>query len=443
MDILEQLGLLQTDQSRRPSTPFEAVEDAAATARLKCADRSQLSFARSFDEVLPGDHVARSIWKIVEHLDLSALYKRIRSRQGNAGAPAIDPKITLALWVLATSEGEGSAREIAELCRRHDAYRWMCGGVSVRAHHLSDFRSENGKVFSSLITQVVSVCLKHGLCDLSRVAQDGTRVRASAGAASFRRGQTLEELRGLAQEHLDEVLRDAGNQEHTAVRRAARERGARDVLARIDAAIAELPQVAELKAKRKSEEEPRVSTTDEKARVMRMPDNGFRPAYNVQLAATVDRARLIVGVDVSNSGSDTGLATPMMEQIEDRFGQRPTELLADSAYASHDEIDALHIEGTTLVAPFKKQRKGTRPPTEARDTDSPAVADWRARMQTDDAKAALRLRGATIECVNADGKQHRGLDTAPIRGPAKVLGWATLFALTYNILRVISLVGQA
>jgi transposase len=215
--------------------PVTGTQDARNELRLKRPERFQREFViRDLDALLEVDHRARAMWKIAERLDLSALYKKIDARGSNAGAPAIDPLITLVLWIYATSEGVGSAREIADLCERHDAYRWICGGVSVKAHHLSDFRSRNGAVFSNLIVQVVAPLLKHDICDLSRVAQDGTRVRASAGAVSFRKGETLERLREEARQHLASVLADAEDPSRSSIQRIARARGARERLARIE-----------------------------------------------------------------------------------------------------------------------------------------------------------------------------------------------------------------
>lgn len=412
------------------------MSSARSGVRVKKAERRQLRLEqRTLDDALEADHPARLLWCLAEKLDLSPLYDRIKSRDDNPGAPAIDPLITLMLWIYATTEGEASAREIAELCVRHDAYRWICGGVQVKAHHLSDFRAESGPLFCRLITQVVTVAVHQELCDLSRVALDGTRLRASAGAASFRRDVSLQEAKRKAEEHLAAVLEDAQNPSHTLVRRRARERGATDRLARIENALAEL----EAMGPAAEEAEHRVSTTDPDCRVMKRADAGFRPGFNAQFAVTTGKAQLIVGVEVTPFGTDQSAALPMVEQLADRYGTTPKELLTDGGYVSHDEIDALAEQNVKLVAPLPKRRKGQRPPEEPRKTDSPAVAEWRARMQTDEAKELYKLRGQTVERVNADGKQHRALDDVPVRGVEKAFAFVSLFALSFNLLRLIAL----
>lgn len=413
-------------------------------ARLREANRAQIVWGRiDLDAQLEPEHPARAIMAVVERLELSALYAHIAARDEVAGAPAIDPKILLSLWLYATSEGEGNAREIWRLTREHAAYRWLCGGVDVGYHTLSDFRSERGEVFDALITQVLGLLMKQDLVDLSRVAQDGTRVRASAGAASFRREQTLKELIEEARAHLAAVTQEAADPTLGARRAAARKRGARERLERLEAALEQVPAVTETKKRSGAKDKtPRVSTTDPDARVMKMGDGGYRPAFNLQFCTTSDAARVIVGYDVTNRGSDAGQSTPMLEQVERRTSQLPKEFLVDGGYAQHEAIDEAAQKQVTLYAPVPKPRKDqTRDPHLPLPDDSEAVAAWRKRMGTDEAKALYKQRAATAETVNADAKTHRGLDRLSVRGLTPVLGSVALFVLTYDILRFLSLGG--
>ena len=366
---------------------------------------------------LAEDHPARAIWAVVERLNLSALYAGIEARNEVAGTLAIDPKILLALWVHATSDGEGSARELWRLTQVHDAYRWICGGVDVGYHTLSDFRSQQAKVIDGLITQVLGLLMQQDLVDLSRVAQDGTRVRASAGASSFRREQTLAALMIEAREHLrrSRARRPTLPSPRVGPRR---KRGARERLARLEAALQQVPEVTETKKRSGAKDATvRVSTTDPEARVMKMGDGGFRPAFNIQFATTADKARVIVGVDVSNRGSDMGQTTPMLDQIEKRTGVRPDEMLIDGGYAQHDAIDHAVEHGITVYAPLPKPREGdNRDPHVPREGDSAAVGAWRKRMATDEAKTIYKQRAATAETVNADAKAtSRARQPAPSR----------------------------
>jgi transposase len=411
-------------------------------ARLRQTNRAQITWGRiDLDAQLPEDHAARAISAVIERLDLKALYAQIKARDEVAGTFAIDPRILLGLWVYATSEGEGSAREVWRLTQVHAAYRWICGGVAIGYHTLSDFRSQQGEVVDELITQVLALLMKQELVDLSRVAQDGTRVRASAGASSFRREQTLQALMQEARAHLEAVTGEAADPAVSALRAAARRRGAQERLDRIEAAVRQVPEVTATKQRSGAKDATvRVSTTDPDARVMKMGDGGFRPAFNVQFAATTDHARVIVGVEVTNRGSDMGESTPMLAQIEQRTGVRPRELLVDGGYPGHEAIDKAAALDVTVYAPLPKPRQGDlRDPHAPREDDSEAVAAWRARMATDEAKTIYKERAATAETVNADAKAHRGLDSFGVRGLDKVAGCACLVALTYNILRLITL----
>jgi len=419
----------------------ELPADPEAGARLRRANRAQRVWGPiDCDDSLPPDHPARDIWAVLEKLDLRAFYAQVEARDSEPGVAAIDPRILLALWIYATSDGVASGREIADLTRRHDAYRWICGGVTVAYRCLTDFRAQSGKRFAELVTQVLALMMKHELLDLHRVAQDGTRVRASAGASSFRRGQTLAQLVTEARAHLDQITREA-DAKVSACRAAAQRRGARDRLQRLEAALAELPEIEATKRRSGAKDTtPRASTTDAEARVMKMGDGGFRPAFNVQFATTTDAARAIVGVSVGNRGSDMGQATPMIQQIEARTGVRPDEFLVDGGYAKHDAIDEAAALGTTFFAPLPKPRSGDQTdPTLPKEGDSPAVAEWRARMGTVEAKEIYKQRAATAETVNADGKVNRGLDHFSVRGIDSVTGVACLFALTYDILRYLSI----
>lgn len=286
--------------------------------RLLCAERRQIRLLpMDLESRLAADHPARSIWTLVEKLDLSAFENSIKSRGEGAGRPAIDPRILVTLWVFATSEGVGSARELEELCGVHDAYRWICGGVPVCAHTLSDFRVAHPQALDDLLTRLLAVLKNQGLVDLKRVAQDGMRVRASAGAASFRREPSLKKCLEEARRQVEEVAGEAGDGSCER-RKASRRRAAEDRLKRVERALELLPEVQKVK---KAGDKPnaRVSTTDPEARVMKMGDGGFRPAWNVQFS-TDTGSRFIAGVDVDNRGNDYGRLDPMVDQIASRTG---------------------------------------------------------------------------------------------------------------------------
>jgi transposase len=418
---------------------------AASRPRLLYANRHQGEFRDdSLDQLLPAEHSVRGVWQFVESLDLSALVAQVRSVPGNAGAPAIDPRILLALWLQATIDGVGSSRRLAGLCVDHLVYRWLCGGVEVGYHTLADFRTGHGPVLNDLLTQTVAVLLHEELIDLNRVAQDGLRVRAAAGASSFRRAKTIETCLAEAQEQVAALQAQADEDAGAASRReqAARQRSAADRVARLRAARAELVTLQATNAdqppsRQKDPAEVRASTTDPECRKMKMPDGGFRPAYNVQFATTTDGG-VVVGVDVTNDGTDSQQMPPMLDQIEERFGQRPGEALVDGGYATVDAIDQAERAGTTVYAPPREERKqldAGQDPYARKKSDTDATAQWRARMGTPESKTIYKQRASTAEWVNAQVR-NRNLYRVTVRGRAKVLVVVLWHALAHNLGRL-------
>ena len=420
----------------RPQPP-----EVKAEPRLQRPNREQVELRPvDLESLLAADHRARVVWEFVEGLDLAPLYAEIKAVEGHAGRPAIDPAILMALWLYATVEGVGSARAIARLCDEHDAYRWMCGGVSVNHHTLADFRVQHAESLDRVLTTSVATLMAEGLVTLTRVAQDGVRVRASAGAASFRRRPRLEAFLAEAAAQVEALRQELDDDPGATTRRqaAARQRAVAERRQRVAKALEQLPEV-EAKKKATEREQARASTTDPEARVMKMADGGFRPAFNAQLA-TDTAAQVIVGVDANNLGSDLGQLAPMTEQLQERYGRAPAEMLVDGGFAKHDDIIAVARPevGCTVYAPVPEPRDPTRDPYQPCPGDPQAIAQWRQRMGTEAAKTIYKERAATSECVNALAR-NRGLRQFPVRGLAKVKAVLLWFALAHNLMRAMAL----
>jgi transposase len=425
---------------RTPAPEASVADD--RPVRYATADRTQIELLPTDLEArLPPDHAARLVWRFIEGLDLSAFYAGIKAREGGAGRTPIDPKILLALWLYATIDGVGSARAVDRLCGAHDAYRWLCGGVSVNYHTLSDFRVQHQAALEDLLTQSITVLLHRGVVTLARVAHDGTRVRASAGVGSFRRAASLRDCQRTARQQVARTVRqqdgEGGRREVAAQARAAREREAC-----VDEALRQLPDVQAMKdrsTKRgQRRREARVSTTDPDARIMKLADGGYRPAYNVQFATDMD-SRVVVGVHATNQPSDQGTFLPMLAQLRRRTGRVPACGVVDAGVNTKDTVTQAAAAGVTMYAPVPA-RTGVTDPTARCADDSDAVARWRERMATPDAKAIYRHRGAVAEWVNADARTHRTLNHVRVRGLAKVHTWALWVALAHNLLRTMGLV---
>ena len=426
-----------------PTEAGPAEPEGRARPRLQRPQRDQITLRPSdLESLLPADHRARLVWAFVEGLDLAPLYDRIRAVEGHPGRPPIDPAILVSLWLYATLVGIGSARALDRLCAEHDAYRWLAGGVGVNYHTLAAFRVDEADVLDALLTESVAALLADGLVTMAVVAQDGVRVRASAGAASYRRRPTLERFLAEAEAQVATLKAELDDDPAATSRRiaAARERAATERAERVRRALEHLPELEAAKRRRaKPVIDARASTTDPEATVMKMADGGYRPAYNVQFAADT-KSQVIVGLDVTPAGNDQGQLTPMVRQLQGRYGRAPDALLADAGYLKTAEIDELAAAacGTTLYLPPRIPADPTRDPYRALPDDSPTVAAWRVRMGTAAAKALYKDRAATAECVNAIAR-NRGLQRFGVRGREKARAISLWFALAHNLMRTVAL----
>jgi transposase len=424
------------------------------SVRLRYAVRNQVAMrCESLDSLLPPEHPVRDVWQFVCDRDLSAFLASVEALAGQAGAPAFDPRILITLWLQATLDGIGSARELADLCAQHLVYRWICGDTPINYHTLSAFRVQRAAALDGLLTQSVATLCAAGLAQLQRVSQDGMRVRAQASSKSFRRATTLQQHLRAAEAQVGAlkacVAEDAGAVSRRS--QAARQRAATERLERLRQAEAEMAKVQAANARRaatpknvaqaKQPEALRVSTTDPEARKMKMGDGGYRPAFNVQFATTTVGG-VIAGVRVGQVGSDYGELEPMIEQLRARYDQTPQEVLVDGGFATLETIERMTGQAITIYTPEKattaKAEPVGEPTKKRRRPDSPAVAAWRQRMNREEGKAIYRQRASTAEWVNALAR-NRGLQQFLVRGLEKVQAVATWFAVAHNLQRALAL----
>jgi transposase len=418
-------------------------------ARVVGPDRRQLRWDMiDLEGLLPAAHRARVVWSFVESLDLSELYERVKSREGEAGRPAADPAVLIALWLYATVEGVGSARELERLAQSDAAYRWLAGGVPLNYHGLADFRVDSAEVLDRLLRQSVTALIAEGLISLDEIAVDGTKIRANASQGSFRTGEKLLKIEAAVAERLAALKQELSSDPGASSRRrqVARERAAREVQERAGRARGALER---LEGERKSravkhakdearKKAPKASTTDPEARHMRFPDGALRPAYNAQIAAA-PKEGVIVSIDVTDRRNDAGLAGPMVDDIVRRYGRTPDKLLVDTSYATGEDIVALaaHAGGPVSVyTPPPGERDDIKPASLARrrrkrEKEPACLKAWRERMASETGKAVYALR-QRIERINADRKNH-GFGFLPVRGLIKAKAHALWHAIANNL----------
>lgn len=430
----------------------ESVVGAKGAVRLRKPERRQLAMVtQCADDLVRALHPVRTVMSVVEKLDVSGFCEPIRARAGVAGRDATDPGLLVGIWLYGCVRGIGSARELARRCEESAPFRWLCGGVSVNHRLLSDFRCDHAEALDALFTQVLVSLVDKKLVRVSRISQDGVRIRVSAGSSSFRREERLQQLLEQAKQQVLELRKQlespAQSGAVTARQRAARTRAAESRQQRLEEAIAQLPELkrkqaeaAQRAGKGKSGDQirakqPRVSTTDAATRGMKMANGGFNPAANVQLA-TDTTSRAILGVEVSNEGSDSaGLSEPMRQQVEQRTGGKVKQHLVDGGYLRLEDIVQAHQQEVELFVPAKPARNPQNRGQELtpKPSDSEAIRAWKQRMGSDEGKKIYQQRAATSETVNAELRTYRGLASLTVRGLNKIKCVALWCALAYNL----------
>jgi transposase len=418
--------------------------------KLKTSVRTQYEFyTLCLDQLLPEDHKARQVWDFVSEMDLSACFTDVITFHSEVGRSKIDPKILFTLWVYSILDGNSSARKLEELCLNHDVYKWICGGVSVSRTTLAEFRSVNQRKFDELLTKCLAVMVKYNLISDSDFSQDGTKVKANAGNNSFRTEDSLKNLEIKATEYLNDLKREerASNEAYEKRKLQEKIRRTTEKQNRIKSALESLDEarcgkiINGTRNNAKPTEEDlknvRASTTDPEVRKMKMGDNGYRLAYNVQFATGLD-SRVIYGVDVVKT-LDPGTAPRLMNQVQERLKninivEGLKNWIADSAYSAKNDIITIAnlFPGCFYYAPAKP-RKGIDPKVHHKN-DCDALKAWRDSINSDHVQEIYKKRCSTAEFSNMQVK-NQALKEFSVRGLVKVKGMAILHAIAQNICR--------
>ena len=331
--------------------------------RCKLIDRKQLCFRPVDVENLVGPgHRVRAIWEFIGRLDLSGFYASVEAVEGEAGRPVWEPQLLISLWVYAYRDGVNSAREIAQLCEYHPAYQWLTGMEVVNYHTLADFRVAHQKELDDLFAQVLGVLSYHKLITLKRVMHDGTKIKAAAAEKSFRREATLQAHLERARQQV-QALSEANAEELSARKAAARKRALCEKQQRLQAALDEIEKLKNNQTQPSEEQphqdkakEPRASTTDSQARIMIGAKGAFGAAYNVQIS-TDAKAKIVVGMGISQCCSDSGELEAAVQRIEQNFKKQPEQIVVDGAYTTHHAIEAMAQKGIDLIGPIRESKQ--------------------------------------------------------------------------------------
>lgn len=424
--------------------------------KLKHPIRNQMEMqVNSLDMLLPRDHKARDIWEFVDLMDTRPCFVNVNTFFGHAGRSTTSPKVLFALWLYSILDGNMSARKLEELCKNHNVYKWLAGGVPINRTMLAEFRAIDPMNFEDLLTSCLAVMLQAGLINDTDFAQDGTRIKATAGFNSYRREKSLQKLKEEIKAYikqLDLENRDCTNS-HAKREKVKESRIANERLSRVEQALKTLEKERSLKEENGGKirvpptdeelKDVRASTTDPDVRKMKMGDGGYRLAYNVQFATGLE-SRVIYGVDVVTT-LDPGTSPRMMCMVHSRLeklSMPPAEnWVADAAFSSKEDVNvnAELFPNCRYFAP-PKPRKDIDPKKHLKN-DSEAVKTWRDMIGSDTVEALYKHRCSTAEFSNAQVK-NQGLREFSVRGLLKVKGMAILHAIAQNISRCLDLVIQ-
>jgi transposase len=449
------------------------------------------------EQLVPEDDPVRAIWALSDRLKLDLFYKSIESQEGEAGREAIDPRLLICIWVYAYSQGVASAREVSRLLEYHPGFQWLAGMRAINYHTLSDFRIRYKDALDDLFTQMLGILSSEKLVTLERVTQDGTKIRAQASEGSFRREDRLKEHLRLAKEHVARMEDPRKAQEVTPRLKAARERAAKEKQARLEQALDELEKIRQQPRRRTPPEQVRASMTDPEARLMKTrtgyglnynvqisTDAEAGAVVNVEvsqgatdaeaLTEAVDQieARLgqkpkqmladaeytvhenVIAMDQKKVDFIGALRPPpegLIAQRKRMFGpaaftyepctdtvrcahgktlRRVSRETRDFHHYTHYQADAADCGSCPyrgLCSPNQPSR------TFRRSEPISIIAAFRARMETEEAKAIYKQRSRIAEFTNAWIKEKLGLRQFSVRGRAKAQMETLWAALTLNI----------
>lgn len=306
------------------------------------------------ERLVEEDHPVRAIWELVGGLNLESFYVEIESVEGVAGRPVWDPQLLISLWLYAYKEGVSSAREIAQLCEYHPAYQWLTGLEVVNYHTLADFRTCHKEALDQLFIDVLGVLSHKGLITLQRVMHDGTKVKACASDKSFHRKATLQDHLRLAREQVEQMgdpeLEELSHRVAKARRRALREKQQR-----LEEALKALEQI-EASRSEEEKEKTRASSTDPDARVMLQAKGAYGPSYNAQIS-TDAKAKIIVGVGVTQAPIDAGELEPAVDRVEANLDQRPQQVVVDAGFTNQATLEAMSEKQVDLIGVLPERNR--------------------------------------------------------------------------------------
>jgi transposase len=425
-------------------------------------------------DVLPPDHLARFIARVVLMLDMSAIY----AEYAPVGGEAYAPELLLGLLFYGYATGVFSSRKIEKATYESIPFRFLAGGYHPDHDTIANFRKTFLPEITNLFAQVLVIAHELGVLKLGTISVDGSKVHADASkshAVSYGRllqmerrlSAEVEELIALGERDDQEGLPEGMDLEFEIELREERLLNLAQAKAVLEARAEERHEVekAEYEAKLREREEkakrtgrkpggrppqppragPRAKDqynfTDPDSRIMKNSNNkGFDQHYNVQVAVEQE-CRLIIGNTLSNHASDREEAIPTVDAIPAQIG-KPEAAALDNGYWSPTNVEELLERG---IEPFiatgrdshnqswrERFAQQLQPPAE----DASPIVKMAYKLRTDIGKRIYGLRKSTVEPVIGIVKETLGFRQFSLQGLLPAAGEWCLVCLAYNLKRL-------
>ncbi len=323
------------------------------------ADRTQGDlFGYSLDDFVDKEAKCRLIVKLVNKLDLSALY----SEYSTQGGDAYDPRMMTATWFFAYSERINTTRKLESACKRDMHFIFVSSNLQPDHCSLSRFRKRHEKVLPDLFVQVARLAMEeHG--DGRLIAIDGTKMRAASSRSKNRTSEglskDLESVRKLMKRYIEKCdLLDEISDSEDIDQVRTRISNLKEEEARLERRSKELESRKECLQKR-DKEKHKINIEEPDARNM-VKVNGLRaaPAFNAQIGVDTE-SRMIVAEDVTTDTTDQQQFIAQHENAERVLGgDIDREYVADAGYNTLGELE--HIESKQIKVTLADPRPSSR-----------------------------------------------------------------------------------
>jgi transposase len=438
----------------------------------------------SLQDWLPEDHLARFIAELTNGLDLSEIYAFYGRRDGR-GKAAYHPVMMVRLLLYGYSVGVMSSRRIERASYEDVAFRYLAADQHPDHDTVASFRQQHLPVLAQLFTQVLQLCDKAGLVKLGHVAIDGTKLQANASKHKAMSYERMEEKEKQLKAEVEKLLAQAAETDaaedalygqgkrgdelpaelarrESRLKKIAEAKAALEQEARDRAEAAKKAVQAKLEERRNKEQESgkkiggrppqapdpeqarpqpkaQYNFTDPESRIM--PDGAhkgsFVQAFNAQIAVD-SAAQIIVAAEVTQECNDKQQLAPMLAQVEQNLGAKPTAATADTGYFSEGQLNDERVKDIELFVATEKQRHGQPEPADvvAPAEAASAVEQMRQRLKTETGRQLYRMRKAIVEPVFGQIKAARGIRAFLLRGFEKVRAEWKLICATHNLLKM-------